>query len=141
MLRKTILKTMAIIFIVALAGNAGELQEYFNNTASKVKATTDPLQKREILNKSLQIMTKAVDEVQNLSLISKEDHADLEKFRVTLQENQDELTGSNGYERVPDKRLNAFADYVVQNTEQADKTITISVVTALLIVILILLIS
>ena len=47
--------------------------------------------------------------------------------------------GSNGYERVSDAQLNAFSDYVVQNMEQADKTITISLVTALLIVIIIIL--
>ncbi len=47
--------------------------------------------------------------------------------------------GSNGYERVADAQLNAFSDYVVQDMEQADKSITISLVAALLIVIIIIL--
>jgi hypothetical protein len=41
--------------------------------------------------------------------------------------------------RVPDEQLNAFSDYVVQDMEQADQIITISLVTLLLIVILIVL--
>jgi hypothetical protein len=141
MLKKTFFGAIMIMFMMVLAGNAGELQEYFNNTANKVKGTTDPVQKREILSKSLQTMSEALDEVQNSSLISKEDRVGIDNLRATLRENQDELSGSNGYERVPDKQLNIFSDYVVQNMEQADKTITISVVTALLIVILIILIT
>ncbi len=78
------------------------IQTYFNDTASKVKATTDPAEKREILNKSLQTMTKALDKVQSLQLISKEDRPALIDSNLLLQENQDELNGSNGYERVSD---------------------------------------
>ena len=84
-------------------------------------------------------MSKALDKVQKSPLISKEDRAGIDQFKATLKENQDELAGSNGFERVPDAQLNAFSDYVVQNMEQADKTITISLVTALLIVIIIIL--
>ena len=84
-------------------------------------------------------MSKALDKVQKSPLISKEDREGIDQFKATLKENQDELAGSNGFERVPDAQLNAFSDYVVQNMEQADKTITISLVTALLIVIIIIL--
>ncbi|MCB0287262.1 MAG: hypothetical protein KDE57_11445, partial [Calditrichaeota bacterium] len=59
--------------------------------------------------------------------------------KATLQDKQDELMGNNGYERVSDAQLNAFSDYVVQDMEQADKTISISLVSALLIVIIIIL--
>ena len=73
-------------------------------------------------------------------LISQEDRAGIDRFKATLQEKQDELAGLKGFERVPDAQLNAFSDYVVQDMEQAaDRTITISLVTALLIVILIIL--
>ena len=142
MLARTVFGVVVMMFVLIQAGFAGgkdEIQKYFNDTASKVKATTDPAEKRAILDKSLQTMSKALDKVQKSPLISKEDREGIEKFKATLQENQDELAGSNGFERVPDAQLNAFSDYVVQNMEQADKTITISLVTALLIVIIIIL--
>ena len=142
MLARTVFGVVVMMFVLIQAGFAGgkdDIQKYFNDTASKVKATTDPAEKRAILDKSLQTMSKALDKVQKSPLISKEDREGIEKFKATLQENQDELAGSNGFERVPDAQLNAFSDYVVQNMEQADKTITISLVTALLIVIIIIL--
>ncbi len=63
----------------------------------------------------------------------------IDRFKAALQEKQDELAGSNGYVRVSDEQLNAFSDYVVQDMEQADQMITISVVTLLLIIILVVL--
>ena len=77
---------------------------------------------------------------QKSELISKNDGVGLDRFRAALQEKQDELAGRNGYVRVPDEQLNAFSDYVVQDTEQADQVITISVVTLLLILLLVVLI-
>ena len=142
MLARTVFGVVVIMFVLIQAGYAGgkdDIQKYFNDTASKVKATTDPAEKRAILDKSLQTMSKALDKVQKSPLISKEDREGIDQFKATLKENQDELAGSNGFERVPDAQLNAFSDYVVQNMEQADKTITISLVTALLIVIIIIL--
>jgi hypothetical protein len=142
MLARTVFGVVVMMFVLIQAGFAGgkdEIQKYFNDTASKVKATTDPAEKRAILDKSLQTMSKALDKVQKSPLISKEDREGIDQFKATLKENQDELAGSNGFERVPDAQLNAFSDYVVQNMEQADKTITISLVTALLIVIIIIL--
>ena len=131
------------MFVLVQAGNAGEknaIQKYFNNTAIKVKATDDPVQKREILSKSLQTMAKALDRVESLGLISQDDRAGMDNFKAALQEKQDELIGSNGYDRVADVQLNAFSDYVVQDMEQAEKQITISLVTALLIVIILILV-
>jgi hypothetical protein len=142
MLARTVFGVIVMMFVLIQAGFAGgkdDIQKYFNDTASKVKATTDPAEKRAILDKSLQTMSKALDKVQKSPLISKEDREGIDQFKATLKENQDELAGSNGFERVPDAQLNAFSDYVVQNMEQADKTITISLVTALLIVIIIIL--
>ena len=72
--------------------------------------------------------------------MSANDLAGIHQLRIALQEKQDELAGHNGYVRVSDERLNAFSDYVVQDMEQADQVITISVVTLILIIILIVLI-
>jgi hypothetical protein len=144
MLKKTIFGAIVIMSMLVQAVSAGGknyIQEHFNDTAAKVKATTDPVQKRELLTKSIQTITEALEQVKSSPLISEEDRAGIDQFKVILQENQDELTGSNGYQPVADNQLNAFSDYVVQNVEQADRTITISVVTALLIIIIIILIT
>jgi hypothetical protein len=135
---------IVMMFVLALpAGAEGKdgLQKYFNDAATKVKATNDPSEKRAILNESFQTMAKALNIVQNSPLISKNDRVGLERFGAALQAKQDELAGNNGYVRVADGQLSAFSDYVVQDMEQADQVITISVVTLLLIIILIVLIA
>ena len=139
---RIVLLVLVMMFVLVQAGIAGgkdDIQKYFNDTASKVKATTDPVQKREILNKSLQTMSQALDRVESSGLISQDDRSGIDRFKTTLQEKQDELTGSNGYERVTDAQLNAFSDYVVQDMQQADQYVTISLVSALLIVIILIL--
>jgi len=148
MLTRTALRLIVMAFVTMFAlvhaGNAlgqDNLQKYFNDTACKVKATADPSQKRAILNDGLQNMSKALNRVESLRLISKDDRAGIDRFNVTLQERQNELAGSNGYDRVPDGQLNAFSDFVVQDMEQADRTITISLVTLLLIIIIVILVT
>lgn len=139
----TVFLVIIMMFVLVQAGAAGgkdDIQKYFNDTACKVKATDDPAQKRDILNKSLQTMSQALERVESSGLISQDDRAGIDRFKTTLQEKQDELMGSNGYERVPDAQLNAFSNYVVQDMEQADRTITISLVSALLIIIILILV-
>jgi predicted exporter len=72
-------------------------------------------------------------------LVSKNDAVIIDRFQSTLQEKQDELAGDNGYVQVSDDQLNGFADYAVQDIEQAE-VITISLVTLLLIILLVVLI-
>ena len=137
---------LRVIVAIGTLGYAGialgqdSVHEYFNNTALTVKATQDPVQKREILSKNLSEMTKALDAVKGAPLTSDEDDASLDRITNALREKSDELAGANGFERVPDDQLNAFSTYIVQDMEQADKTITISLVVALLIIIIIILI-
>jgi len=134
--------TVFMIFVLAIPINAdgkGELKKYFSKTASKVKTTESAVEKGKILNESFQNMNEALDKVQNLGLISKEDYFEIDRFKATLLEKQNELEGKNGYERVPDAQLNAFTNYVVQDMEQAVGTITISVLTLVLIIVLIIL--
>lgn len=134
--------SIVMMFVLALPANAGgkgELQKYFSDAANKVKATDNPSEKRRILDEAFQTMSEALDMVQSSPSISKEDGVGIDRFKATLQEKQNELAGSNGYVRVSDEQLNAFSDYVVQDMEQADQIITISLVTLLLIIILIVL--
>ena len=142
MLGRTAFRLFIILFVVFYAGIAfGQdvLQKYLNETSLKVKATTDPSQKREILNESFEKMSKALDKVQSSPLVSKEDRAGINLLKASLQEKLDELAGLNGYERVSDEQLDSFSDYVVQDMEQADRTVTISLVTLLLIIIIVIL--
>lgn len=129
---------MFVLVIPASAGGKGELQKHFNNVANKVKATENVTEKREILNESFQKMSRALNKLQSSGLIPDEDQKGVEGLKTKLQENQDELAGTNGFQRVPDSQLNNFSDYVVQNMEQAEM-ITISLVTLLLIIILVIL--
>lgn len=143
MLTRTALRVIIMMCVLVYAGVAvgqDNVQKYFNDTACKVKATADPSQKRDILNNEFQTMSKALDMVRSSPLVSSTDRAGIDRVKASLQEKQDELAGTNGYARVSDDQLNAFSDYVVQDMEQADKTITISVVAALLIVIIIILV-
>jgi len=131
-----------MMFVLAIPVNADgkdELKQYFSKAADKVKATENADEKREILNESFNNMSKALDKVLSSGLISESDRVGIEQYKATLQEKQNELEGSNGYERVQDRQLNSFANYVVQDMEQADSTITISVIALLLIIIIVIL--
>lgn len=133
--------SILLMFVLAPHANAGgngELQKYFSTAAQKVKAAEDASEKRKILNESFQSMFNALDKVQSSGMISNDESDGIDQFKVALQEKQDELAGSNGYERVADTQLNAFANYVVQDMEQA--SITISLVALVLIIILLVLI-
>jgi uncharacterized membrane protein len=144
MLTRIALRLIVMIGVLACAGVAlgqDRVHNYFNDTALKVKATESPVQKREILTKSLSDMTNMIVTVEKSSLTSEQDDINLDRVKATLQEKSEELAGTNGFDRVPDDQLNAFSTYIVQDMEQADKTITVSLVVVLLIVIIIILIA
>jgi hypothetical protein len=133
--------SIAMMLLLTLSANADgkdEFQKYFSNVASKVKATDNAAEKREILSKSFLAMSKAMRLAQKTPLISENDRIGIDHLTSKLQEKQDELTGSNGFERVSDAQLNAFSNYVVQDMEQAEM-ITISLATLLIIILLVVL--
>lgn len=137
--------TLCLIVAIGALGFAqvargqDSIHGYFNETSQKVKATDSPAQKREILSNSLADMTQAIETIKDAPMTSEQDDVNLDRIKATLQEKSDELAGINGFERVPDNQLNAFSSYIVQDMEQADKTVTISVVTLLLIIIIVIL--
>lgn len=141
---KTRLLMMSVILLVVVALTAsaagkGEIRKYFNTTATEVKATENPAEKRAILDRSLEKMTLALEMAQQSPMISDEDLNGIDRIKSTIREKQRELAGIDGYERVPDVQLNLFADYVVQDMEQADQIISVSLVTLLLIILIIVL--
>ena len=136
-----IIVMMLVLALPAHAGGKGQLQRYFNDAANKVRATENVAEKRAILNESFESMSGVLDMVQGLPSISQADRDGLARLQSTLQEKQDELAGVNGFERVADGQLNAFAQYVVQDMEQAEPVLTISLVSLLLIIILVVLLT
>ncbi len=131
---------MTVLLAVSVFAEGKEdLQQYFAATAQKVKAASDPIEKRAILGHAFQTLSDAIQTVRSSSLVSDHDAAVIDRFRSSLQDKQDELAGSNGFVRVSDDQLDAFSDYTVQNLEQAE-VILISVVTLLLIILLVVLI-
>jgi len=144
MTARTVLGSFIVLFVLAQAGFAGTqnlLQNYFSDAAQQVKAVENPVAKRDILNHKLQSMSRASDMVLAAPYLSKNDRDGILRFKALLQAKQDELMGRNGYTKVMDKDLNVFADYIVQDMEQADATITISIVSLLVIIILVILIA
>jgi len=141
--KTSVLQLLVVLGVLGSAGTAmaqDKVHNYLNDTALKVQATESPAQKREILGKSLSEMTRAIDTVKGAPLATDQDRATLNRLQATVQEKSDELVGANGFDRVPDDQLNAFSTYVVQDMEQADQKITISLVVLLLIIIIIILI-
>jgi hypothetical protein len=141
---KTIIAFLSILMVFAftLPANAGgkdKIKNYFSNVASKVNSTELASEKREILNESFQNMFNVIEKVQNSGLINNEDQAGIDHFKAALQEKQDELNGTNGYERVSDIQLNAFSNYVVQDMEQASITISLLALVVIVILLVILL--
>jgi hypothetical protein len=130
---------MCFLALTASANGKSELQKYFNDTAVKVKATEIPAEKRAILSGSLRTMSSALEMVQRSASISNDDRAGIDRIATSIKEKQDELAGSNGFTRIADAQLNLFADFVVQDMEQADQMVSISVVTLLLILIIVIL--
>ena len=72
-------------------------------------------------------------------MTSGNDLAGIDHIKSMIREKQNEMAGVDGYERVPDMQLNLFADYVVQDMEQADQIISVSLVTLLLILLIVVL--
>ncbi len=115
-----------------------KLKEHVRDIVQKVKAAPTAAKKRAILDEKLRGMIKALNRAEQMANLSSQDQNGIDALRTRLQEKLDELHGQNGYDAVPAGQLNSFADYVQQDFEQAN-TITISVTSALLILLLIIL--
>ena len=115
-----------------------KLKQHVRSMVQKVKAAPTAERKRALLDEKLRGMIDALDRAETIASLSPSDQDGIDALRTRLQEKLDELHGQNGYEAVPANQLNSFADYVQQDFEQAD-TLTISLTTALLVLILIVL--
>ncbi len=116
-----------------------KLKAEINNMVESVDEAKTAVEKREILNSSFDKLITTFNRVESMKQVPESDKQVLAGFKNSIQDKKDELNGTNGYERVPDSELNDFAQFVQQDLEQADRFITISVTTALLIVLILLL--
>ena len=119
-----------------------DLKEYFNSVAIQVKKERDPDAKREILNRSFEKVFKAADTIEGMPAFSSNDLQAVVELRKRIQDKFDELNGLNGYQQVSDTQLDHFADYVVQDMEQAKRVVIVtSTVVLVLIGIIVLLLA
>lgn len=116
-----------------------QIKDHVREIVQTVKAAPNADEKRALLDEKLRDMMSALDRAEQMAAPSSSDQSGVDALRSRLQEKIDELNGQNGYETVPDDQLNNFADYVQQDFEQADRTLTISLVSGLLILILLVL--
>lgn len=145
---KTSILFIAFLFAVQTAATASILtdkdkaldlfKKYINNMVQKVEKAEDPAKKREILNNSFDNMISAFNTVSGMGIISADDQKAIATLKTNIHDKKNELNGSEGYRRVPNNKLNNFANYVQQDLEQAD-TVTISISVTLLVIILVLL--
>lgn len=117
-----------------------ELHGYFVDVAVEAKAAETPEAKRDILNRGLTRMNQALTQVQKSPAINAEDVDGIRQLQSGVQDKIDELNGVGGFERIADSQLDAFADYMVQDIEQAQR-VTISLVALLLIIIIVVLVT
>ena len=144
MLKVKIIFTVLLTFFLMQTSQADdlkkELQKYINKIVTEVKDAEIPEEKREILNDLFEDLSKAFATAKNSPYVPEEDYKGIDLLETKINDRHSELNGLNGFERVPDSQLNQFATFTLQDIEQADTLLTISLTTLLLIIILAILI-
>lgn len=146
---KFILFLLVLLFAYGNSFAAGDkylklrtaFKEYFNDMKVEVMEAKTPAEKREIISSRLKKVNMILDKAEELTAETKEDKEFIAGIKEDVNNKLAELEGTNGYEKVSNSNLNEFATYVQQDMEMADTLITISLTTALLILIIILLIA
>ncbi len=114
-------------------------KKHINEVVQQVEQTESPEEKRALLNNSLTDLVETIEQVENKENVPAEDKAQLAAFKNDLMDKKAELNGEAGFTQVPANQLNNFANFVQQDIEQADRVVTLSLTSALLIVLILLL--
>lgn len=114
-------------------------KNHFNETVQKVQDTDKADEKRVILNKSFNKMITTIDRIESLATFTDDESAELASYKFSLTEIQSELNGLDGFDEIMDEDLDAFSNFSQDFIEQANRTVSIGVTTAILIVLLLLL--
>lgn len=124
----------------AQSNNAVDVfKKHINKVVQKVKAEENPRAKRELMNESFDELLNSFTRVENMAMLSKADQAAINELKNNITRKKNELNGTQGFKRVQNNQLNNFANFVQQDLEQADTTVTLSVTVILLIIIILLL--
>lgn len=115
-------------------------KKHFNETVQEVQGTEDVDEKRMILNESFTKIMTTIDLIESRANLSEDEAAQLHSYKLGITEKQNELNGLDGFEEIMDEDLDDFSNFSQDFIEQANRTITIGVGTALLILIILLLI-
>lgn len=118
-----------------------KFKKSFNETVEEVRNTENADRKRALLNDSFDRMITVIERIEARAQLSEEEKAQLKSYKNEITEKQDELNGSDGFDKISDKDLDDFSEYSQQYFQQAanTSTITIGVTTLLLIIIILLL--
>ncbi|MGM0547525.1 MAG: hypothetical protein ACQEST_12480 [Bacteroidota bacterium] len=142
---KKLITTICVVFAIqsfALAQSIDITETFkksFNETVQKVQSTKNADEKRMLLNDSFSNMITVIERIESKATLSDDEVAQLNAYKSDIQEKKAELNGIDDFNRIQDKALNDFSDYSQQYFEQADRTITIGLTAALLIVLILLL--
>lgn len=105
------------------APGAALVEEQYKAALSRltqdVRQAQSPKEKREILQHFINGMQDGLRKAENLESIQESDRQTLHSVAGKFQAYQAELDGMNGFSRVADAELDAFAGYVQQGMEQA----------------------
>jgi hypothetical protein len=125
---------------VAQSTNITEtFKKHFNETVQQVQQTENADEKRTILNESFTKMIDALDRIESRANLSEDEIAQLQSFKNGIEEKQNELNGLDGFDEIMDEDLDDFSNFSQDFMEQANRTVTIGVSTALLILIILIL--
>lgn len=114
-------------------------KKHFNETVEQVHQAENSDGKRAILNDSFTQMITTLDQIEAKADLTVDEIAQLVSFRNDISEKQSELNGLDGFEEVLDEDLDDFSSFSQDFVEQANRTVTIGLTTALLILIILLL--
>jgi soluble cytochrome b562 len=141
----TIFASMLLVFALQTATLAQTtnitetFKKHFNETVQAVHSTDNADEKRAILNESFNKMISAIDRIESQAPLTEDESAKITSYKLGLTEILNELNGLDGFDKTTDENLDEFSDYSQDYIEQANNTITISVVTVILIAIILLL--
>lgn len=132
-----------VAFLSPIKAQSSKAQEVIkkniNEMVTDVERTSNPIEKRKVLNNTFDKFINVIERVEKTELISEENKAVLTEYKTNFVDKKNELNGMNGFAKVPDNKLNNYANFVQQDLEQANRIVTISLTTVLLIVLILLL--
>jgi len=115
------------------------LKTHFNETVQLVQQTENADEKRIILNDSFDKMITAIERIESKTRLTSDEKNILLSYKNDLLDKKNELAGLDGFNQVDDADLDEFSSYSQDFLEQANRTVTIGVTTALLIILILLL--